>query len=109
LPTSYRRLAVPSSQLGSAEAQGRGRALFAKHCALCHGDTGQGNGPRREGLTQPPRNLADPTWRESTSPRRVFFAIREGVRGTAMPAWSSLSEQETWDLTAYVLSLGEAR
>jgi high-affinity iron transporter len=109
LPARYRRLAVPSTLLASVEAQSRGHELFVKHCALCHGETGQGNGPRREGLTKPPRNFADPVWRQSTSPRRVFFAIREGVRGTAMPAWSSLSEQETWDLTAYVLSLGEAR
>jgi high-affinity iron transporter len=79
-----------------------------KHCALCHGERGTGDGVRREGLTQPPRNFADPAWRRSTSPRRVFFAIREGVRGTAMPAWPALTEQETWDLTAYVLSLGDA-
>ena len=109
LPDPYRRLPIPSTLLASAETQRRGRESFVKHCALCHGETGQGNGPRREGLTKPPRNLADQAWRQSTSPRRVFFAIREGVRGTAMPAWSSLSEQETWDLTAYVLTLGEAR
>ena len=109
LPEPYRRLAVPSSVQGSSEAQHRGRELFVKHCALCHGETGQGNGPRREGLTKPPRNLADRAWRQSTSPRRVFFTIREGLQGTAMPAWFSLTEQETWDLTAYVLSLGEAR
>jgi mono/diheme cytochrome c family protein len=106
LPRPYRRLAVPSTLLASTEAQSRGRELFLKHCALCHGENGNGNGPRREGLTKPPRNFAYPAWRQSTSPRRVFFAIREGIRGTAMPAWPSLTEEETWDLTAYVLSLG---
>jgi mono/diheme cytochrome c family protein len=30
--------------------------------------------------------------------------IREGVRGTPMPSWKALSEDECWDLVAYVLS-----
>ena len=83
--------------------------MFVQSCALCHGERGDGHGLRREGLTRPPRDFTDPGWRQLTSPRRVFFAIREGVKGTAMPAWRNLSEQDAWDLTAYVLSLGKAR
>jgi hypothetical protein len=41
------------------------------------------------------------------SPRRVYFAIREGVRGTAMPSWKSLEEGEIWDLVALLLGVGE--
>jgi hypothetical protein len=37
----------------------------------------------------------------------VFFAIREGLHGTAMPSWTAFSEQDSWALTAHVLSLGE--
>jgi mono/diheme cytochrome c family protein len=54
-----------------------------------------------------PRDFTNAEWRRSTSPRRVFFAIREGLSGTPMPEWKSLSEQDAWDMTAYVLSLGE--
>jgi mono/diheme cytochrome c family protein len=108
LPRPYRRLAVPTELLASTDAQRRGRVTFEQYCALCHGERGDGYGARREGLTRPPRAFTDRGWRRTTSPRRVFFAIREGIRGTAMPAWSWLSEQETWELTAYVLSLGEA-
>jgi len=64
---------------------------------------------RREGLARAPRDFTDPAWRQSTSPRRVFFTIREGIKGTAMPPWPNLGEQDAWNLTAYVLSLGEAR
>jgi mono/diheme cytochrome c family protein len=56
-------------------------------------------------LVPPPQDFTDPGWRATTSPRRVFFAIREGRIGTAMPSWKSLSEQDDWDLTAYVQSL----
>lgn len=105
LPPAYRRIEVPQDVLTSAAARDRGETLFAAHCALCHGARGDGQGPRREGLEPPPRDLTNPVWRAATSPRRVFFAIREGLHGTAMPGWSALSEADDWDLTAYVLSL----
>jgi mono/diheme cytochrome c family protein len=107
LPREYRQLEVPDSRLSSAEARDRGRALFLEHCALCHGERGDGHGERREGLTLAPRDFTNVDWRRSTSPRHVFFAIREGLSGTPMPQWKSLSEQEAWDMTAYVLSLAE--
>ena len=109
LPRPYRGVEVPSAWLASQDARARGAALFRESCVLCHGERGDGRGVRREGLTSQPRNFTDPQWRASTSPRRVFFAIREGLHGTAMPSWKALSEQESWALTAYVLSLGERR
>jgi len=103
LPREYRTAAVPTA---STEAVDRGRALFQKYCTLCHGVRGDGRGLQQEGLVPPPQDFTDPGWRTTTSARRVFFAIREGRARTAMPSWKSLSEQDGWDLTAYVLSLG---
>jgi mono/diheme cytochrome c family protein len=108
LPAQYRRIAVPEAQMTSAAARERGRVLFEANCALCHGVRGDGHGQRREGLDVPPRDFTNPDWRQHTSARHVFFAIREGLAGTPMPAWKSLSERDAWDLTAFVLSL-EAR
>jgi mono/diheme cytochrome c family protein len=107
LPRPYRRLPVPSERLASTEARERGGTLFAVNCALCHGQRGDGRGARRQWLSGSPRDFTSAAWRASTSPRRVFFAIREGVSGTSMPAWPGLSEGDAWDLTAYVLWLGE--
>lgn len=109
LPPEYRRLEVPAERLRSAEARERGRALYQQHCALCHGARGDGQGVRRVGLSSRPRDFTDPAWRLEASPRRLYFAIREGVRATAMPSWKSLDEAETWDLVAFLLSLGEAK
>jgi mono/diheme cytochrome c family protein len=106
LPRPYRRIEVPDALLASPASRNRGAALFRAHCALCHGERGDGRGVRREGLTAPPRDFTSPGWRRSTSPRRVFFAIREGLAGTPMASWKALSEQDAWDMTAYVLSLG---
>jgi high-affinity iron transporter len=109
LPREYRRMEIPSAQLASPEAKVRGRRLFAENCALCHGERGDGHGMRREGLLRPPRDFTGATWRQSTSPRRVFYAIREGLPGTQMPSWQALSEQDAWDMTSYVLSFGDRR
>ncbi len=105
LPGPYRTVGVPQGVLTSPDARARGAALFHAHCTLCHGEHGDGHGLQRMGLDPKPRDLTDPAWRRSTSARHVFHAIREGVRGTAMPSWRSLNQQDAWDLTAYVLAL----
>ena len=107
VPEPYRSLVVPAERLANAEARRRGAALFADDCALCHGVRGDGAGVRRAGFARPPRNLRDPAWRAQATPRRVFRVIREGVPSSGMPAWP-LDDDATWDVVAYVLSLGEA-
>jgi len=108
LPRAYRIVEVPAGLLESGDSRARGRALFLEHCALCHGERGDGHGSRTEGLSRAPRDFTNTGWRRSTSPRRVFFSIREGISGTPMPQWKSLSERDAWEMTAYVLSLAGA-
>jgi len=105
LPSPYRSVDVPLERLRSPEAIARGAGLYEANCVLCHGEQGDGRGRRSAGFVKKPPRLADPTWQRTTSPRRIFFVIREGVRGTPMPSWSWLSKEETWDLVAYILSL----
>lgn len=102
LPRAYRSMAVPEAGLRSESAVLRGKRLYDLNCALCHGVGRDGQGARRIGLSTPPRNFTDQAWQRSTTPRRLFFVIREGVPGTAMAAWRSLSAEETWDLVAYL-------
>ncbi len=106
LPAEYRAIEVPVEQLASAESLDRGRALYLEYCALCHGERGDGRGPRQN-LSSHPRDFTDPTWRRRMTPRKVFYVIREGIRGTAMPAWPVLDPDQTWDVVAYVLSVSE--
>jgi mono/diheme cytochrome c family protein len=108
LPPPYRNLTVSRERLTSREAQERGRLLFREHCALRHGVAADGRGQRREGFARPPRDFTSTQWRRSTTPRQVFFAVREGKRGTAMPSWRALDDDDLWDLTAYVVSLARS-
>jgi mono/diheme cytochrome c family protein len=109
LPAAYRDLTVPGDRLASSEARERGGRLFLQHCALCHGEGGDGHGIRHEGFNRPPQDFTDPAWRHRMSPRRVYVAIREGVRGTAMPSWKTIDADDTWDLVTYVLSLSKPK
>ena len=85
----------------------RGRDLFRAHCVLCHGAAGDGHGARREGLASPPADFTSSTWRRRASVTSVTSAIREGRRGTSMPAWAALSDQQVADLASYVLAIAE--
>jgi mono/diheme cytochrome c family protein len=98
-------LQVPSGLLTSRVAQEAGADVFAANCAICHGENGDGHGLRKEGVVPPPADLRQPPWSEPTHAARTFAAIRDGVRGTAMPAWPSLSDQQIWNVVAYIISL----
>ncbi len=110
LPSAYRNLNVPEALLTSKRVRMRGRELFLEHCALCHGERADGNGIRKEGLyPERPVDFTSRAWRKTTSPRRVFYIIREGVPLTAMPGWrGTLTDDDTWALVAYILSVSGA-
>lgn len=103
----YEALVVPVDRLASDEVRERGRELFQVKCALCHGVRADGNGVRRKGLSGPPANFRSRDWRGRTSARQVFEIVSEGKRGTSMPAWPTLSDDEKWEVVAYVLGVAE--
>jgi high-affinity iron transporter len=96
---------MPAGLLTSPEARAAGGELFAANCAICHGTSGDGRGLRREGMNPPPANLTLLARPDETSGSRIYKVIHDGVRGTAMPAWPTLSERQIWDLVAYIHSL----
>ncbi len=53
----------------------------------------------------PPANLTMPPWSERAGASRAFLAIRDGVPGTAMASWPSLSDEQRWQLVAYIETL----
>ncbi len=103
----YSEVEVPFDRLSSDEARRRGRLLFAAKCALCHGDLADGNGVRSKGLSGKPANFRSDEWRSTATAQGVFQTLSEGKRGTSMPAWPTLSDDEKWDVVAYVLSVAE--
>lgn len=83
----------------------RGRELYAQHCALCHGETGAGDGPQAAGLEPPPTSFRDEEVMLGLSPVRAMNALTDGIEGTAMPPFSHLPAHDRWSLAFFVASL----
>ncbi|MBW1831395.1 MAG: cytochrome c [Deltaproteobacteria bacterium] len=107
MAVDYSKIEVPVDRIASDEARDRGRALFRAKCALCHGVRADGHGARRQGLSGQPANFQSREWRANTGPRRIYRVLSEGKRGTSMPAWPTLSDEEKWEVVAYVLGVSE--
>jgi len=76
-----------------------GARLFMAQCAGCHGPKGEGG----KGAV-----LAQPRLRRAPDDESLFRVIRDGIKGTEMPAGYAVDTKETWQLAAYVRSLGRA-
>jgi putative heme-binding domain-containing protein len=74
-----------------------GQQLFMGQCARCHGSKGEGG----RGAV-----LARPRLRHAPDDQALFLVIRDGIKGTEMPAGPAVDTRETWQLAAFVRSLG---
>lgn len=80
-----------------------GEALYAKNCAACHGEAGEGDGPGSRYLEHAPTDFtAARTMAGGTS--EIYYAkIRRGGMGTGMPYWGTIfTEEETWSIVDYL-------
>ena len=84
---------------GKRVAAQAGANLFARHCAACHGPTGAGTG-------NIPALAKGPT--QSAADGAIFWFITQGDPNNGMPSWSSLSEQQRWQIVTYLKALGGA-
>ena len=96
----------PATRPSAAE----GGAIFAEHCAECHGDTGRGDGPRSIQLmaerTEPLPDFSQPDLAQGTTPAAWFKTITEGRLDKFMPPWANkLSEAERWNVIAFLYTL----
>ncbi|MEO8436050.1 MAG: cytochrome c [Pyrinomonadaceae bacterium] len=90
----------------SASAAGGGlqnnsdaRALFTKHCAICHDSVGRAK--TSKGRRTHTRNLTAPEWQDSVSDERIFNSINNG-RGSNMPGFNKkLSDTQIDALVSY--------
>jgi len=80
----------------------RGAALYAANCASCHGALGDGKGPAAARLDPPPIDFTNLARARLRSTFALYQVIGQGLDGTAMPGFTSLSATERWDLAFYV-------
>lgn len=89
----------------SAPDVNSGAAIYAEKCAPCHGPTGQGDGSQASALpvAVPPLGRADFAF--DKSPARWYEVVTQGNLQNFMPGFSSLSDQERWNVVAYAMSM----
>ena len=93
-------LLVSSLAFQAAVPGVNGAAIFTKNCAMCHGADGKGS----SALGTP--NFTDPKWQSSTKEKEMREVIKNGKKGTAMPAFAGqLKDEEISAVVAYIRSL----
>jgi mono/diheme cytochrome c family protein/plastocyanin len=105
------------------ESLENGKQLYAQNCAACHGENGAGDGIFADDLAeageasmqtmegamnmvmQTPVDFTDPQRMLGASPALLQGKILRGGMGTGMPMWGSIfTEEQIWDLIAYIYS-----
>ncbi len=93
-------LLVSSLAFQAAGPAADGAAIFKKNCMMCHGAGGRGF----SALKTP--NFTDPKWQSSTKDKEMREVVKNGKKGTAMPAFGGqLKDEEISAVIAYIRSL----
>ena len=92
---------MPSGPLDTA----RGHTLYTVNCTSCHGDAGRGDGPAAKSLSVAPTAIGESRATPDLTPTLAYNVVSVGIRETPMPAFSTLSPQDRWDIVNYVYSL----
>jgi alcohol dehydrogenase (cytochrome c) len=81
---------------GMPAAVTAGQRLYDQTCQSCHGPAGRGDrGPA----------LNTGAFKQGRDDGDLFHTIREGVPGSQMPPFRQLSDEQLWQLVAYIRSL----
>lgn len=105
-------IGVIGSASGGTTAPGAeptGQTVYAQHCAACHGDRGEGDGPAAVWLFPKPRNFSAGLYKIQSTPsgslptdEDLYRSITRGLGGSSMPAFDYLSESERRAVVEYV-------
>lgn len=90
---------------GNADAIKAGKKLYRQQCAICHGDTGKGDGVA--GMTLNPRPASFLSERvQNESDGAIFWKVTNG--NPPMAAYKDLlTEEQRWQLVNYIRTLSK--
>ena len=92
---------IPNPHAVSPASLANGRMYYSINCAVCHGDTGMGDGPATK-YGMPGINLTTDVTKARTD-GYIFGMIRNG-RGL-MPPYNRIEEPDRWDVVNYLRAL----
>jgi mono/diheme cytochrome c family protein len=88
----------------------KGRALYQKHCASCHGDKGKGDGPAESYETEPATDLTDAELQQRLTDGEILWKITTGLRSGTEVIMPSIAqrvpaEEDRWKLVHFMRTL----
>lgn len=84
-----------------------GMMIYNEKCQSCHGENGGGDGILAEGLDPEPTDFLDKGTLKNLTPVQAYNVAKLGLTGTAMRSFSELSDADLWNVSFYILSLGQ--
>ena len=83
----------------------RARTLFAQNCASCHGAAGSAPPAAKQALDPPPIDFTDIDRARQRSAFGLYQVITQGLEGTSMASFASLSDEDRWALAFHAGSI----
>ena len=102
----------PSEAVTATPDAARGEQVYATYCSSCHGARGAGDGPVAAGLDPKPAKHTNGEYMNALSNEHLFKVTKEGGpavgKSPLMAPWGgTLSDEQIWDIVAFVRSLAE--
>ena len=111
-PAAGERIPVPPRPAATPALIAQGKQDYANLCAVCHGETGAGDGVLTKlrtdaaGHVIPPRNLRTQVLKGGSSPTQLYYRVAAGMPRAKnewlMPHYANLGPERIWAMIAYL-------
>lgn len=97
---------MPNPVEATPQTIAAGMNIYMDRCQNCHGEHGNGKGPRADKLSLQPSDFTDAEAMRRQTDGELFWKISEGHR--PMPSFKKkLSEEQRWQLVDYIRTFSQ--
>jgi len=101
-------LVLPAVSAAAAGDATKGKPIYNSQCVICHGKTGDGNGPVGKSLNPKPKAFSAGNL---PADDQLFKVIKLGGKANGlskdMDAYPALTDQQIWNVIAYIKTLAK--
>jgi mono/diheme cytochrome c family protein len=94
----YQEEAINQYKFNTKLVYDNGKTIYAKSCAFCHGDIGDGKGEEAKNLSIPPEDISS----IRTTHKYLYEQLIKGIPGAAMPYFAVFDRDKLESLIRYL-------